>query len=233
MNRRKTVFVTVILILTTIFAGTGCVTTDNNDEALPANDDMDMEIQDILPVTGSYSENDTLSTIYAIPGDMITVELEENPTTGYSWNISYSEGLELKNDSYIEANNAEGIVGASGAHQWTFEVIDSGEQNISAVYMRPWEEKTGNEDSFRLDLMVLEKEELIVSSGTVAYLELEGGFFGIVAVDDQHYDPINLADDFRIDGTEVEFVAYPRNDVMSFNMWGQIVELRSINKISE
>ncbi|MEZ5335333.1 MAG: protease inhibitor I42 family protein [Methanolobus sp.] len=116
----------------------------------------------------------------------------------------FTEGVKLINDSFNEAANSEEIVGAGGVHQWTFELAEIGRQNISAVYMRPWEDKTGDEDTFVLDIDVIAENELIKNSGTVTFLELEGGFYGILTEDENRYDPINLADEFKKDGMQVE-----------------------------
>ena len=47
--------------------------------------------------------------------------------------------------------------------------------------------------------------EYTVVTGTVVYLSFEGGFYGITGDDGRHYDPINLSQDFRIDGLPLRF----------------------------
>jgi inhibitor of cysteine peptidase len=208
------------------------VTIIHNEENQVGNtDNSNVAIGSMANVIYHFSEDDSQSTAYAIAGDTVIITLEENPTTGYSWNMTYSEGLKLKEDVYAEASiNAE-LVGAPGYHTWIFEVTDMGKQNISAIYIRPWQEITGAEDSYELTIDVIPESELINTTGTVTYNELEGGFFGIVGIDDTNYDPINLPEEFSIDGTEVRFTAYSRDDMMSFHMWGQIIELRTISPI--
>lgn len=61
--------------------------------------------------------------------------------------------------------------------------------------------------------------------GTVSYVELEGGFFGIVGDDGARYDPINLDESFAIAGLRVKAKIRLRPDLMGFHMWGQIVEI--------
>ena len=90
----------------------------------------------------------------AIRGDIIIIELEENPTTGYSWNLTASPGLSLKSDRY-EQTGDEDMVGSGGVHTWTFEVTGEGGQSVEAVYKRPWENITGNETTFTLNLEVV------------------------------------------------------------------------------
>ncbi len=62
-------------------------------------------------------------------------------------------------------------------------------------------------------------------AGTVQYLDLEGGFYGIVTDDGERYFPINLGVSFREDGLRVAFDMRHRTDIMTSVMWGQPVEI--------
>ena len=151
--------IAIISILLIVITGLGCVTEENT--SVPEETPTEYtETTSIQSVTNTYSEDNNQDTVYGIKGDIIIVELEENPTTGYSWNLTYSEGLELSGDNYTQENNTEEIVGVGGVHKWTFKVIDTGEQKISAVYMRPWEERTGEENTFDLTIISLEEDEV-------------------------------------------------------------------------
>ncbi|MFX0033538.1 MAG: hypothetical protein ACFE9P_12810 [Candidatus Hermodarchaeota archaeon] len=72
---------------------------------------------------------------------------------------------------------------------------------------------------------------VINTTGTIVYLDLEGGFYGIIGDDDNHYDPINLPKDFEIDGLRVAFSALRRDDLGSYHMWGIIIQLVNIQLI--
>jgi hypothetical protein len=67
--------------------------------------------------------------------------------------------------------------------------------------------------------------------GTVVYIRIEGGFYGIIAGSDGQWDPINLPAGYMQDGLKVKFQAKLRKDLNSTHMWGTMVELTSINKI--
>jgi len=71
---------------------------------------------------------------------------------------------------------------------------------------------------------------LIHGKGTVVYLSFEGGFYGIVGDDGKNYDPINLPQEFKVDGLRVKFTANITNHV-SFHMWGYVVQLLSIERL--
>ncbi|SCZ79789.1 protease inhibitor I42 family protein [Acidaminobacter hydrogenoformans] len=71
----------------------------------------------------------------------LTLTLEENPSTGYSWGYSLSvEGiLALESDAYVAGETSENVVGAGGHHTWTFKVFEQGCVRLTFQYYRPWE----------------------------------------------------------------------------------------------
>lgn len=73
-------------------------------------------------------------------------------------------------------------------------------------------------------------EDIVSGIGTVQYVELEGGFYGIVADDSTRYNPQNLSEEYREDGLRVRFRAAER-DVMTTQMWGTPVEILDIMPI--
>ncbi len=73
--------------------------------------------------------------------------------------------------------------------------------------------------------------DVIEARGTVQYVDLEGGFYGIVGDDGQRFDPTNLSDEFKEDGLRVRFRARTRDDLMSIRMWGTLVEIVSIERL--
>jgi len=78
----------------------------------------------------------------------------------------------------------------------------------------------------------LGKEENVVrGTGTIVWLNLEGGFWGIIGDDGEHYDPINLDSEVRCEDLRVYFEAEIRTDLVSFHMWGKIVEILQIQKL--
>jgi len=67
--------------------------------------------------------------------------------------------------------------------------------------------------------------------GTVVYVSIEGGFYGIVAGKDGRWDPINLPSAYMQDGLKVKFQGTLRKDLSNTHMWGTMVELTSISKL--
>ncbi len=75
------------------------------------------------------------------------------------------------------------------------------------------------------------RENVVTGTGTIIWLDLEGGFWGIIGDDGEHYDPINLDPDFQDEDLRVYFEAKIRTDLASFHMWGKIVEILKIQKL--
>jgi hypothetical protein len=69
------------------------------------------------------------------------------------------------------------------------------------------------------------------ATGIVEYVELEGGFFGIVTEDGRRWDPTNLADEFKVDGLRVRVRVRPAADRLGTHMWGIIVDIEEIDRL--
>ena len=63
--------------------------------------------------------------------------------------------------------------------------------------------------------------------GVVRFIGVEGGCWAI-DVGEVRLEPINLTEEFRVDGLLVHFEAEERTDLASICQIGQIVELKSI-----
>ena len=68
-------------------------------------------------------------------------------------------------------------------------------------------------------------------TGTVIYMDLEGGFYAIDADDGNKYDPLNLPQAFRKEGLRVKVSAQHQTDVMSMHMYGTIIQILKIDEI--
>lgn len=67
--------------------------------------------------------------------------------------------------------------------------------------------------------------------GTIKFMDLEGGFYGILGEDGQQYFPINLDETYREDGLRVRFTLRERTDIMTTAMWGKTVEITAIQAL--
>lgn len=104
--------------------------------------------------TGAYNETANETTVDVTKGGIVGISLRGNPTTGYSWNMTLSPGLTLLNSTYTVDSHQEGMTGVGGTYLWLVRADASGDQTVSAIYKRPWENTTGTEDTFSLTLKV-------------------------------------------------------------------------------
>ena len=74
---------------------------------------------------------------------------------------------------------------------------------------------------------VVEPEHLTIL-GFIKYVELEGGFFGIMTEDGHKYFPEYLEPDFKQDGLNVRVVAQPQEQILGIQMWGTPIEILRI-----
>jgi inhibitor of cysteine peptidase len=104
-------------------------------------------------VTFTESDNGTTGTI--AHNTRFAIVLAENPTTGFMWNATLSPGLELQSSDYRQNDAAPGMVGVGGSRTWIIIAKDPGAQNFSASYRRSWENVTGNEKSYSVNINVV------------------------------------------------------------------------------
>jgi heat shock protein HslJ len=80
-----------------------------------------------------------------------------------------------------------------------------------------------------LSLISIDKDNHEVSAnGTIIRLDLEGGFYGIVTTSGENYLPLNLPDEFEVDGLAVSFNAHEDRETATIAMWGIPIQLDSI-----
>ena len=75
-------------------------------------------------------------------GDVVTVSLDSNPTTGYSWQVIEIDNTVLIQDGdpeYKQDAGSAGLVGAGGTETFRFKATGSGETSLKLGYRRPWE----------------------------------------------------------------------------------------------
>jgi hypothetical protein len=73
--------------------------------------------------------------------------------------------------------------------------------------------------------------DVVQGTGTVSYYTFEGGFYAIRGDDASTYDPINLPDEFKVDGLRVRFEGRLLRDRVNFHMAGPIIEVVTITRL--
>ncbi len=68
--------------------------------------------------------------------------------------------------------------------------------------------------------------------GTIQYIEVEGGFFGIVSKDGDSILPLNLDEKLKKSGTVIEYSGEYNNDMMTLHQWGKPFIIKDVKIIS-
>jgi predicted secreted protein len=101
----------------------------------------------------SYKDVPPADNVNANVGDTIHLSLPANPSTGYSWQMTASDGIEYVSDNFIQDSGrwpGRNVVGAGGMHEYVYKVTKPGAQTISGTYKRPWEGTSEGEKTFTL-----------------------------------------------------------------------------------
>jgi inhibitor of cysteine peptidase len=149
-----TVVITIIGIVCLIAAAcAGCIGTGPGTPAgLPTSPPSTAPAVQAGNLVVNEEQNHATVTVHK--GTSITVRLQENPTTGFTWNLTTSPGLKVVSDSYVPSDTTGKLVGSGGTHVWVISAQSAGVQTIQAVYSRSWEPATGNETAFTMTVIV-------------------------------------------------------------------------------
>lgn len=72
----------------------------------------------------------------------IIINLDSNPSTGYSWTLKQSGSAEavVVDQIYTQTDRSVHMTGAPGKDTFIIEPTKSGELTLTFEYLRPWEE---------------------------------------------------------------------------------------------
>ncbi len=73
--------------------------------------------------------------------------------------------------------------------------------------------------------------DVLSGTGTIKHINLEGGFYGLIADDGRKYLPRDLGREFKLDGLRVRFQVKILTGTAAIFMWGTPVEVLSIEKL--
>ena len=75
------------------------------------------------------------------PGQILNIELESNPTTGYSWEmVGFSGAGVLGRMGKYDYTPDSDLIGSGGIQTFRFQAKEKGAAKMIFEYRRPWEE---------------------------------------------------------------------------------------------
>lgn len=100
------------------------------------------------------TDADNGKTVELNPGQKLTVILEGNPTTGYTWQVEPGESGPLKQVGEPQFEPSSSALGAGGKMSLQFEAASAGETLLKLVYRRPWEQGVPPEKTFEVKVII-------------------------------------------------------------------------------
>jgi len=104
--------------------------------------------------TVKLGEQDNGQSVDVASGDKITITLEGNPTTGYSWEVSAIDPAMVELVGEPDYKSDSKALGSGGVYTFTFKAAGAGTTNIKLVYHRSWEEDVEPAKVFEVTLNV-------------------------------------------------------------------------------
>ncbi|WP_026508243.1 protease inhibitor I42 family protein [Butyrivibrio sp. MC2013] len=98
----------------------------------------------------------------------MTLSLESNQTTGYSWTLAQEPELFDVQDEYIEKDHSEDMVGVGGQHIFTLTPKMAGKTELTFTYARPWEDPETDTTVIEYTVIVSDKMNITVESSRFA-----------------------------------------------------------------
>jgi len=87
-------------------------------------------------------------------GQTLTIKLEGNPTTGYSWEVVESNDAILQQVGEAEFEPESDLLGAPGTQTLRFEAMETGQMELKLVYRRSWETDVEPLETFTVQVTV-------------------------------------------------------------------------------
>ncbi|HEX2958540.1 MAG TPA: protease inhibitor I42 family protein [Chitinispirillaceae bacterium] len=97
------------------------------------------------------NDQDRGRTVEVEAQSIVTIRLDENPTTGYRWNVETADRLELVGDSFEKTGDS---IGAGGVRVFQFRTLGAGSHRLSIKKWRDWEGESSIIERFYVTIVV-------------------------------------------------------------------------------
>ncbi len=104
----------------------------------------------------TVTEKDNGSRFELNRGNVLTLRLESNPSTGYSWQIAENDGkvMELMGEPTYETPERKLIVGGIEYRIYRFKALTRGTNVLELQYRRIWEKEKEPLKTFRITVKI-------------------------------------------------------------------------------
>jgi inhibitor of cysteine peptidase len=102
-----------------------------------------------------FGEKDNGASVQVRRGAKITIELNENPTTGYRWMISSIDEVFLVPEGDAFLTGEQMGLGSGGGRRFFFRAKEPGYTALNLINKRAWQRDDQAVDSFKLAIRIL------------------------------------------------------------------------------
>ena len=102
-----------------------------------------------------FDEKDNGAQVEVQRGAKITIELNENPTTGYRWTISSIDEVFLEPDGDEFLPPGQATPGAGGLRRFFFRAKSAGSTALTLISKRAWQRDDQAVGAFNLAIRIL------------------------------------------------------------------------------
>ncbi len=102
----------------------------------------------------TLTNKDAGSTVHVKQGDVVTIALEGNPTTGYTWEIAPGSGAGLEQQGEPQFKPDSNALGAGGTMTLQFKASQPGTYPLRLIYHRTFEPNVPPLKSFEVVVVV-------------------------------------------------------------------------------
>ncbi len=113
---------------------------------------------------------DSGKTVSAGVGDLVIIELDANPTTGFTWEpqpLPKDASLTLKSKKFETASQRcpeiPPAMGQGGVTTFTYQAVKTGKASITLAYRRPWEKEAKPAKTFAVTIEATDKTSPVVT----------------------------------------------------------------------
>ncbi len=102
----------------------------------------------------TLTSKDAGSTVHVKQGDVVTIALEGNPTTGYTWEVAPGSGVGLEQQGEPQFKPDSNARGAGGTMTLQFKASQPGTYPLKLIYHRTFEPNVPPLKSFEAVVVV-------------------------------------------------------------------------------
>ena len=101
----------------------------------------------------ALTQKDAGTTVHVKQGSIVNIQLEGNPSTGYTWEVAPGGGgvLEQQGEPTFKADST--VLGSGGMVTLQFKAAQAGTSNLKLIYHRPFEPNVAPLHTFQVTIV--------------------------------------------------------------------------------